>query len=148
MYVHNERAALFVPLLDEIKHQSSHLLYLMYHANMESSRRPQLAVPLRAQAVLVESGHQHLPHVYGAQCRECRILCLRRVAELTFGEQITLTGFAFVLINIATMLYYTPNMDQDCPTWVYWSWAIGLFLYQTFDAVDGSQAYAHTTTCF
>ncbi|KAL1586163.1 hypothetical protein WHR41_04850 [Cladosporium halotolerans] len=53
---------------------------------------------------------------------------------------ITLTGFAFVLINVATMLYYTPNMDQDCPTWVYWSWAIGLFLYQTFDAVDGSQA--------
>jgi hypothetical protein len=39
------------------------------------------------------------------------------------------------------MLYYSPNMDQDCPSWVYWSWAIGLFLYQTFDAVDGSQAY-------
>ena len=38
------------------------------------------------------------------------------------------------------MLYYTPNLDQDCPTWVYASWAIGLFLYQTFDAVDGSQA--------
>lgn len=38
------------------------------------------------------------------------------------------------------MLYYTPNMDQDCPRWVYGSWAIGLFLYQTFDAVDGSQA--------
>jgi hypothetical protein len=39
------------------------------------------------------------------------------------------------------MLYYSPNMDQDCPSWVYWSWSIGLFLYQTFDAVDGSQAY-------
>jgi ethanolaminephosphotransferase len=31
-------------------------------------------------------------------------------------------------------------LDQDCPPWVYASWAIGLFLYQTFDAVDGSQA--------
>jgi ethanolaminephosphotransferase len=39
------------------------------------------------------------------------------------------------------MLYYSPNMDQDCPSWVYWSWSIGLFLYQTFDAVDGTQAY-------
>jgi ethanolaminephosphotransferase len=54
--------------------------------------------------------------------------------------QITLSGFGFVIANVATMLYYSPNMDQDCPVWVYWSWAIGLFLYQTFDAVDGTQA--------
>ena len=53
---------------------------------------------------------------------------------------ITLSGFGFVIANILTMLYYTPNLDQDCPPWVYASWAIGLFLYQTFDAVDGSQA--------
>lgn len=53
---------------------------------------------------------------------------------------ITLTGFSFVIANIATLLYYTPTLDQDCPSWVYYSWAIGLFLYQTFDAVDGSQA--------
>ena len=26
------------------------------------------------------------------------------------------------------------------PRWVYASWSIGLFLYQTFDAVDGTQA--------
>lgn len=38
------------------------------------------------------------------------------------------------------MLYYTPNLDQECPSWVYWSWSIGLFLYQTFDAIDGTQA--------
>jgi len=53
---------------------------------------------------------------------------------------ITLSGFGFVVLNIFTMLYYTPAMDQDCPRWVYASWSIGLFLYQTFDAVDGSQA--------
>ena len=53
---------------------------------------------------------------------------------------ITLSGFGFVIINILTMLYYTPNLDQDCPSWVYASWSIGLFLYQTFDAVDGTQA--------
>ncbi|XP_014561196.1 hypothetical protein COCVIDRAFT_87405 [Bipolaris victoriae FI3] len=53
---------------------------------------------------------------------------------------ITLTGFSFVVINFLTMLWYTPTLDQDCPPWVYLSWAIGLFLYQTFDAVDGSQA--------
>ncbi|KAL0261553.1 Phosphotransferase [Diplodia seriata] len=53
---------------------------------------------------------------------------------------ITLTGFGFVVANFLTLLWYTPTLDQDCPSWVYYSWAAGLFLYQTFDAVDGSQA--------
>lgn len=54
--------------------------------------------------------------------------------------QITLSGFSFVIINFLTLLYYNPTLDRDCPPWVYLSWSIGLFLYQTFDAVDGSQA--------
>ncbi|KAL9048378.1 MAG: hypothetical protein Q9162_007755 [Coniocarpon cinnabarinum] len=53
---------------------------------------------------------------------------------------ITLSGFGFVLVNLLTMFWYNPGLDRDCPTWVYLSYAIGLFLYQTFDAVDGSQA--------
>ncbi|KAK2808223.1 hypothetical protein FQN50_004964 [Emmonsiellopsis sp. PD_5] len=53
---------------------------------------------------------------------------------------ITLTGFGFVVINFLTLLWYNPTLDQDCPPWVYASWALGLFLYQTFDAVDGAQA--------
>ena len=53
---------------------------------------------------------------------------------------ITLTGFSFVVVNMLTLLWYNPTLDQDCPPWVYASWALGLFLYQTFDAVDGSQA--------
>ncbi|KAJ5555101.1 hypothetical protein N7535_007546 [Penicillium sp. DV-2018c] len=53
---------------------------------------------------------------------------------------ITLTGFMFVVINFLTVMWYNPNLDTDCPPWVYASCAIGLFLYQTFDAVDGMQA--------
>lgn len=53
---------------------------------------------------------------------------------------ITLTGFGFVIVNILTLLWYNPTLDTDCPRWVYASWAVGLFLYQTFDAVDGTQA--------
>lgn len=53
---------------------------------------------------------------------------------------ITLSGFGFVVVNLLTLLWYSPTLDQDCPPWVYASWAAGLFLYQTFDAVDGSQA--------
>ncbi|KAI1851910.1 hypothetical protein JX265_008284 [Neoarthrinium moseri] len=53
---------------------------------------------------------------------------------------ITLTGFAFVVANFFTLLWYNPTLDQNCPPWVYYTWAAGLFLYQTFDAVDGTQA--------
>jgi len=53
---------------------------------------------------------------------------------------ITLSGFSFVVINFLTLLWYNPTLDQDMPRWVYASWSIGLFLYQTFDAVDGTQA--------
>ncbi|CAK7233229.1 Phosphotransferase [Sporothrix curviconia] len=53
---------------------------------------------------------------------------------------ITLSGFMFVVANLLTLLWYNPTLDQDCPPWVYYSWAVGLFLYQTFDAVDGAQA--------
>ncbi|XDG07826.1 hypothetical protein ABKA04_007441 [Annulohypoxylon sp. FPYF3050] len=53
---------------------------------------------------------------------------------------ITLSGFMFVVANFFTLLWYNPTLDQDCPPWVYYSWAAGLFLYQTFDAVDGTQA--------
>ncbi|KAL6857999.1 Phosphotransferase [Amphichorda felina] len=53
---------------------------------------------------------------------------------------ITLTGFMFIVANVLTLLWYNPTLDQDCPSWVYYSWALGLFLYQTFDAVDGTQA--------
>ncbi|KAI0020642.1 CDP-alcohol phosphatidyltransferase-domain-containing protein [Xylariomycetidae sp. FL0641] len=53
---------------------------------------------------------------------------------------ITLSGFMFIIANFFTLLWYNPNLDQNCPPWVYYSWAAGLFLYQTFDAVDGSQA--------
>ncbi|KAI1198303.1 CDP-alcohol phosphatidyltransferase [Nemania serpens] len=53
---------------------------------------------------------------------------------------ITLSGFMFVVANFLTLLWYNPTLDQDCPPWVYYTWAAGLFIYQTFDAVDGSQA--------
>jgi hypothetical protein len=47
------------------------------------------------------------------------------------------------------MLWYNPTLDQDMPRWVYASFAIGLFLYQTFDAIDGTQAYVSSCpSCF
>ncbi|KAL6713627.1 Phosphotransferase [Lecanora helva] len=54
---------------------------------------------------------------------------------------ITLSGFSFVVLNFLTLLWYNPTLDQDMPSWVYASWAVGLFLYQTFDAVDATLTF-------
>ncbi len=54
--------------------------------------------------------------------------------------QVTLTGFSIVVCNVLAMMWYAPDLREECPRWVYVSWAFGLFLYQTFDAVDGMQA--------
>ncbi|KAF8958271.1 choline ethanolaminephosphotransferase [Flammula alnicola] len=59
---------------------------------------------------------------------------------------ITLTGLCIVFVNFFTLLYYDPmyltesNGAEGPPHWVYYTWAIGLFAYQSLDAIDGKQA--------
>ncbi|EGN93675.1 hypothetical protein SERLA73DRAFT_189407 [Serpula lacrymans var. lacrymans S7.3] len=59
---------------------------------------------------------------------------------------ITLLGLLIVVFNLGTLLYYDPlyYTEKDGatgpPRWIYFTWAVGLFLYQSFDAVDGKQA--------
>lgn len=48
-------------------------------------------------------------------------------------------GLCCVGINVATLLYYAPDLEP-CPNWVYFTFAIGLWVYQSFDAIDGKQA--------
>ncbi|KAF8079248.1 CDP-alcohol phosphatidyltransferase-domain-containing protein [Lyophyllum atratum] len=59
---------------------------------------------------------------------------------------ITLTGLSIVFINFFTMIYYDPLYLTEKggatgpPNWVYFTWAFGLFAYQSLDAIDGKQA--------
>ncbi|KAL6061321.1 Cholinephosphotransferase 1 [Balamuthia mandrillaris] len=55
-------------------------------------------------------------------------------------NMITLTGFFFLLGNCLTILYFCPNVNGTCPPWVYFYAALGVYLYQIFDNVDGRQA--------
>ncbi|XP_066977399.1 cholinephosphotransferase 1 isoform X1 [Macrobrachium rosenbergii] len=53
---------------------------------------------------------------------------------------ITISG---LLVNIATSLllvYYSPDAKQEVPRWACFLCALGLFLYQSLDAIDGKQA--------
>ncbi|KAG9020516.1 hypothetical protein FS837_008135, partial [Tulasnella sp. UAMH 9824] len=59
---------------------------------------------------------------------------------------ITALGLGLVVFNLSTLFYYDPQYltEKDGatgpPKWVYFSWALGLFWYQAFDAIDGKQA--------
>lgn len=53
---------------------------------------------------------------------------------------VTLSGLLFIVINVITTIIVDPTLNKESPSWVYYSYAIGFFLYQTFDACDGIHA--------
>lgn len=53
---------------------------------------------------------------------------------------VTLIGFFFIVLSYVLVYLYIPNIGGSAPSWVYYACAINLFLYQTFDAIDGKQA--------
>ncbi|KAI8055282.1 CDP-alcohol phosphatidyltransferase-domain-containing protein [Syncephalis plumigaleata] len=53
---------------------------------------------------------------------------------------ITLLGFGCVVINMLLVLAYDRDLSGQCPNWVYYSAALGVWIYQSFDAIDGKQA--------
>ncbi|KAF3430980.1 hypothetical protein FNV43_RR25710 [Rhamnella rubrinervis] len=55
-------------------------------------------------------------------------------------NMITLTGFMFLVISALLGYIYSPHLDSPPPRWVHFAHGLLLFLYQTFDAVDGKQA--------
>lgn len=53
---------------------------------------------------------------------------------------VTMLGTVIMMSTTVVQLYYTPHFSEICPPWVYILSALGLFLYQTMDALDGKQA--------
>ncbi|KAM6513896.1 hypothetical protein FALCPG4_015093 [Fusarium falciforme] len=55
-------------------------------------------------------------------------------------NMVTLLGFCFILANVALCEIYMPDLVGPGPSWIYFSFAFGLFMYQTMDNLDGKQA--------
>ncbi|KAL3230520.1 Choline/ethanolaminephosphotransferase 1 [Nakaseomyces bracarensis] len=53
---------------------------------------------------------------------------------------ITLSGLGFIMANVLITIYYDPNLTEETPRWTYISYALGMFMYQTFDGCDGIHA--------
>ncbi|KAE8550394.1 hypothetical protein EYB25_006620 [Talaromyces marneffei] len=55
-------------------------------------------------------------------------------------NMVTLLGFFFIIINVAFVTIFVPDLVGPGPTWVYYSFALGVWMYSTFDNIDGKQA--------
>ncbi|CAN3355963.1 choline/ethanolaminephosphotransferase 1 [Diutina catenulata] len=53
---------------------------------------------------------------------------------------ITLLGLMWIVVDLFIVFYYDPYLDQPSPRWVYFFYALCLFMYQTFDGCDGCHA--------
>lgn len=61
-------------------------------------------------------------------------------------NMITLMGLMFLMTSTLLSYVYSPHLDSPPPRWVHFAHGLLLFLYQTFDAVDGKQARRTSST--
>lgn len=53
---------------------------------------------------------------------------------------LTIIGLIINVLTSTILILYSPNADQDLPRWTLFFCAVGLFVYQSLDAIDGKQA--------
>ncbi|KAI3659471.1 hypothetical protein MP638_004533 [Amoeboaphelidium occidentale] len=53
---------------------------------------------------------------------------------------ITLLGLLCVVLNVLLVAIYIPDLETPSHSWIYFSCALGIWVYSTFDNVDGKQA--------
>ncbi|XP_068125547.1 choline/ethanolaminephosphotransferase 1 [Hyperolius riggenbachi] len=53
---------------------------------------------------------------------------------------ITIIGLIINVFTTVVLACYCPTATEQAPTWTYISCAVGLFIYQSLDAIDGKQA--------
>ncbi|PYH94775.1 sn-1,2-diacylglycerol cholinephosphotransferase [Aspergillus ellipticus CBS 707.79] len=55
-------------------------------------------------------------------------------------NMVTLLGFLFIVGNVMLIEVYVPDLVGPAPSWLYYSFALGMWMYSTLDNVDGKQA--------
>ncbi|XP_078098489.1 choline/ethanolaminephosphotransferase 1-like isoform X1 [Mustelus asterias] len=65
---------------------------------------------------------------------------VRRLPLWIAPNAITITGLALNVCTTLILMVYCPTATEQAPLWAYLACALGLFIYQTLDAIDGKQA--------
>ncbi|XP_071452387.1 cholinephosphotransferase 1 isoform X3 [Hetaerina americana] len=53
---------------------------------------------------------------------------------------ITIVGLAVNILTTLILIIYSPDAKAEAPRWAFFVCALGLFIYQSLDAIDGKQA--------
>ncbi|CAG7683781.1 unnamed protein product [Allacma fusca] len=65
---------------------------------------------------------------------------VQRVPFWLAPNLITILGLIVNIITSLILVYYSPDCKQQVPRWACYLCALGLFIYQSLDAIDGKQA--------
>ncbi|KAF1351107.1 CDP-alcohol phosphatidyltransferase-domain-containing protein [Delphinella strobiligena] len=55
-------------------------------------------------------------------------------------NMVTLLGFFFIIGNVGLLELYDPGLIGQAPSWLFVSFAAGIWMYSTMDNIDGKQA--------
>ncbi|KAK1906178.1 Cholinephosphotransferase 1 [Dissostichus eleginoides] len=53
---------------------------------------------------------------------------------------LTIVGLMINILTTVVLVYYCPTATEEAPAWAFIMSALGLFIYQSLDAIDGKQA--------
>ncbi|XP_066561568.1 cholinephosphotransferase 1 isoform X2 [Amia ocellicauda] len=53
---------------------------------------------------------------------------------------LTITGLVINIVTTVILVFYCPSATEEAPGWAFFLSALGLFIYQSLDAIDGKQA--------
>lgn len=94
-------------------------------------------------STLLGSSHQTFPFEHGVRYLSLISDKQRTNKSLLYRPNlITLAGLMFMIFNVVLVFIYVPSFEAEDagPAWIYFSFSLGLWLYSTFDNVDGRQA--------
>lgn len=66
--------------------------------------------------------------------------CVQLLPLWLAPNMVTLLGFMAILVNVLFLELFIPDLVGPGPTWLYFSFALGLWMYSTMDNIDGKQA--------
>ncbi|KAJ8392342.1 hypothetical protein AAFF_G00077060 [Aldrovandia affinis] len=87
-------------------------------------------------------------HKYSASGRSlfeppCQIYwnwLVQKIPTWVAPNTLTITGLIVNIVTTVILVYYCPSATEEAPAWAFILSALGLFIYQSLDAIDGKQA--------
>lgn len=87
-------------------------------------------------------------HKYSASGRSlfepaCQIYwnwLVQQIPTTIAPNTLTIIGLVVNIVTTVVLVYYCPSSTEEAPAWAFIVSALGLFIYQSLDAIDGKQA--------